>query len=64
MDKTELTANDVAELTGLAASTVRKHAKALGAVRKGARKFLFTEEKVREGLIALRLRNNLLSVES
>lgn len=64
MENTELTTNDVARLTGLGESTVRKHAAALGGVRKGARRLLFTEDKVREGLAKLRLPNELVSLSA
>lgn len=60
MPTDELTVQDVAELTGWAQSTVRKHADALGARRKGARKLLFTEDAVRAGLAQLKKHNALV----
>jgi hypothetical protein len=62
MTTDELTVEQVAGLTGWAQSTVRKHADALGARRKGARKLLFTEEAVRAGLIQLRKHNHLIPI--
>ncbi len=58
---TELTVRKVAQLTGWAESTVRKHAVALGGKRKGARKFVFTDEALRAGLEQLGKPNDLLS---
>ena len=63
MNDQPLSVADVARLLGWAESTVRKHAAALGAKRKGARKWQFTEAGVRAGVAQLRIPNDLQPLE-